>query len=116
MSVESKNETLQILGAGFGRTGTTSLKEALDILGFKCYHMREVFKSPGNAHAYLWIKAFEGNLTNYDLIFNSKPGEVKPYVASVDWPSTAVWEDLMEKYPNAKIILTLRDGENWYKR
>jgi hypothetical protein len=116
MSVDAKNETLKVIGAGFGRTGTASLKEALDILGFKCYHMQEVFKHHRNTHPDLWIKAFEGNLTDYDLIFNSKPGVVKPYVATVDWPSTAVWEDLMKKYPNAKIILTLRDSESWYKR
>jgi hypothetical protein len=116
MSADSKNETLKIMGAGFARTGTTSLTEALDILGFKCYNMHEVIKHHKNTHPNLWIKAFEGNLTDYDLIFDSKPGEVKPYTATVFWPSIAVWKDLMEKYPNAKIILTLRDGESWYKR
>ena len=116
MSVDSKNETLKIISVGFGRTGTTSLTDALHILGFKCYYMHEVFKHHKNTHPNLWIKAFEENFTNYDLIFDSKPGEVKPYDAAVFWPSIAVWEGLVEKYPNAKIILTLRDGESWYKR
>jgi hypothetical protein len=110
----AENETIKIIGTGYGRTGTTSLKDALNILGFKCYHMEEAFKHR-NTHAQLWIQAFDGNLPNYDLIFKSNE-EKESYDATVDWPSTTVWEDLWKKYPHAKIILTLRDGESWYKR
>ena len=117
MATEQKptSSTLKVIGAGFGRTGTTSLKEALNILGFKCYHMQEVFKHP--THSFLWIEAYEGKLTDYDLIFKGgKELENDPYTATCDWPSTTIWEELIEKYPDAKVILTLRDDESWYRR
>ena len=117
MKTDQKNTSpsIKVIGAGFGRTGTTSLKLALDILGFKCYHMQETVKHP--THSQLWIEAFEGKLTDYDLIFKGgKKLMNDPYTATCDWPSTAIWEQLMEKYPDAKVILTLRDAEGWYKR
>lgn len=111
------SRTIKVIGAGFGRTGTTSLKQALNILGFKCYHMQEILRK-NDDHLPLWVQAFEGKLTDYDLIFkySKKELETDPYTATVDWPSTAVYEKLMEQYPDAKVILTLRDAESWYKR
>ena len=117
MAADQKAESsiLKVIGAGFGRTGTTSLKVALDMLGFKCYHMQEVFKNP--THPKLWVEAYEGKLTDYDLIFKGeKELEGDPYTATCDWPSTVIWEELIKKYPDAKVILTLRDAEGWYKR
>ncbi|CAF1462875.1 unnamed protein product [Adineta steineri] len=116
MKTDQKNtsSTIKVIGAGFGRTGTTSLKVALNMLGFKCYHMQETGKHP--AHNELWIDAYEGKLTDYDLIFkDGKQLKNDPYIATCDWPSTAIWEQLMEKYPDAKVILTMRDAEGWYK-
>jgi hypothetical protein len=117
MTAEQKSisSTMKVIGAGFGRTGTTSLKVALNILGFKCYHMQEIIKNP--THSQLWIEAYEGKLTDYDIIFKGgKDLENDPYTATCDWPSTAIWEELIEKYPDAKVILTLRDADGWYKR
>jgi hypothetical protein len=116
MSSLSNNQTIKVIGAGFGRTGTASLRDALNILGFKCYHMREVMHNIKSSHANLWLQAYEGKLTDYDMIFKSSSKDQNPYTATVDWPSTTVYTKLMEQYPDAKVILTVRDPESWYKR
>lgn len=98
--------TLAVIGAGFGRTGTLSLKIALEMLGLgPCYHMMEVFKNPG--HAALWSAAADGDV-DWEKLFTG-------YQSTVDWPSTFFWRELTEVYPNAKVILTLRSTESWIK-
>jgi len=98
---------LKIIGAGFGRTGTLSLKAALEELGFgPCYHMTEVFNHP--EHVPLWLAATNGERIDWHDIFTG-------YQATVDWPSCAFYEELMQVYPNAKVILTTRDPEAWYE-
>jgi hypothetical protein len=99
--------TLQVIGAGFGRTGTMSLKMALEMLGFApCHHMIEVFQHPEQVP--LWDRAAKGETMNWDDIFSS-------YRASCDWPSCAFYKELADYYPNAKVILTLRDPKSWCK-
>jgi hypothetical protein len=96
---------LEVIGAGFGRTGTMSLKVALEELGFgPCYHMTEVFENP--EHVGQWEAAREGR-ANWEGLFLG-------YRAAVDWPAAAFYEDLMERYPDAKVILTVRDPDGWY--
>jgi hypothetical protein len=98
--------TLEVIGAGFGRTGTMSLKVALEELGFgPCYHMTEVLDNP--EHVEQWEAAPEGHV-NWEELFRG-------YRAAVDWPATAYYEELMESYPDAKVILTVRDPERWYE-
>lgn len=98
--------TLSVIGAGLGRTGTASLKVALEMLGFgKCHHMSEVFGSPEQIE--LWAKAAAGS-PDWPAIFNG-------YDAAVDFPTAAFWRELADFYPHAKIILSVRDPENWYK-
>jgi hypothetical protein len=98
---------LQVIGAGFGRTGTTSLKLALEMLGFgPCHHMQEVFPHPEQV-AY-WDRAAQGEKMNWDEVFAY-------YRSSCDWPSSAFYEELADYYPHAKVILTLRDPKAWYK-
>jgi len=95
-----------VIGAGFGRTGTMSLKVALEVLGFgPCYHMSEVFENP--EHVKQWEAARDGG-ANWEELFRG-------YRASVDWPGAAFYEELMERYPRAKVILTVRDREGWYE-
>ena len=97
---------LRIIGAGFGRTGTLSVKLALEKLGFSaCYHMAEVFSHPG--HAELWLRAWRGEAVWAELFDG--------FSAAVDWPVAAFWHRLMDYYPNARVLLTLRDGESWYR-
>jgi len=96
---------LKVIGAGFGRTGTLSLKLALEQLGFgPCYHMMEVFKNP-EAPSW-WIDAADGH-PNWPKIFDG-------YSATVDWPNATFYRELASYYPDAKVILTERDAEAWF--
>jgi hypothetical protein len=98
--------TLKVIGAGFGRTGTTSLKAALEQLGFsKCHHMQEVVKSSRQLD--YWQTLAEGGDVAWDEVFEG-------YQSSCDWPSCTYWEELSREYPEAKIILSLRDPERWH--
>ncbi len=98
---------LKVIGAGFGRTGTLSIKAALEELGFgPCYHMREVFDHP--KHVPLWDAAARGETVNWRELF-------KGYQATVDWPSCTFYKELMKVYPDAKVLLTVRDPEKWYE-
>ena len=98
---------LKVIGVGYARTGTFSLKLALDRLGFRCYHMFELFNRP--ADAALWLRAFDGEEREKMLreIFSG-------YEATVDFPSITFYRDLIKEYPHAKVILTMRDSSSWY--
>jgi hypothetical protein len=107
---DSRNEEdfmpLKIIGAGLGRTGTLSLKAALEELGFaKCYHMVEVLANA--EHTAFWNAAAAGESVDWDAHFEG-------YQATVDWPACNFYEQLMRRYPEAKVILTVRDPERWY--
>jgi hypothetical protein len=96
---------LRVIGAGFGRTGTTSLKAALEQLGFgKCHHMNEV---RGNQVA-AWQSIAEGGKPDWDTIFEG-------FESSCDFPSCTYWEELSAYYPDAKVILTVRDEGRWWE-
>lgn len=98
--------SLKVIGAGFGRTGTLSLKFALQELGFNpCHHMMEVFGKPD--HIALWQQAADGLPTDWDAVFEG-------YEAAVDWPVCAFWRELAEVYPDAKFILSKRDADRWF--
>jgi hypothetical protein len=98
---------VRIIGAGFGRTGTMSLKVALEELGYApCYHMVEVFAHP--EHAPLWQAAWRGEPVDWEAFLGG-------YEAAVDWPACSFYGELMERYPEAKVILTVRDPERWYE-
>lgn len=95
---------LQVIGAGLGRTGTASLKVALEQLGLgKCYHMGELII---NQDSDIWIQATQGNY-DWNRLFSG-------YGAAVDNPTCIFWRELAEYYPEAKIILTVRDANGWF--
>jgi hypothetical protein len=97
---------LKVIGAGFGRTGTLSLKFALEKLGFdKCYHMMEIPLVP--EHIPLWRAAAAGQSVDWESLFEG-------YQAAVDWPSCNFWRQQLQVFPEAKVILTRRDPEQWY--
>jgi len=103
----------EIIGAGFGRTGTLSLKIALEQLGFDpCYHMVEVLMPrPGvnDGHFAAWN----------DFAHGRKPMDwrwlFKGYRATVDFPACTYYKELLEVFPQAKVILSTRDSEKWFK-
>lgn len=98
--------SLSIIGAGFGRTGTASMKIALEQLGFgPCHHMKEVTTPEQKNY---WLAAAEGQIMDWDQVFEG-------YSSCVDWPAAFFWRELSEFYPGAKVILTVRDSESWYK-
>ena len=95
--------TLEVIGAGFGRTGTLSLKIALEKLGFeRCYHMAELMQHPH--HVQLWQLATRGEPIDWPALYQG-------YRASVDWPSCNFWEIQLRQFPDARVILTERDPE-----
>ena len=97
---------LSLIGAGFGRTGTNSLKLALEVLGFApCYHMNEVFDHPD--HAILWKDKVLGGALDWESILSN-------YHAAVDWPVCSYWQELSDYYPDAKVLLSVRDPEKWF--
>lgn len=98
---------LKVIGAGFFRTGTLSLKQALEDLGFKrCYHFVEVLENP--AHIPIWQAAAKGDPIDWDKL-------LAEYQATVDAPAFHYYRELMDLYPEAKVILTVRSPESWYK-
>jgi Sulfotransferase domain len=98
--------TIKVVGAGLGRTGTHSLKLALEqLLGGPCYHMVEVLPRP--EHIALWHQAIRGEAPDWDELLAG-------FVATVDWPGAAVWRELLAAYPDAVVVLSVRDSpETW---
>lgn len=98
--------TLKVIGAGLGRTGTLSLKFALEHLGFgPCYHMTEVFAG-ARRNIPLWLDAVSGK-PDWDTVFAG-------YASTTDYPACSYWRELAEYYPHAKVILTVRDADSWF--
>jgi hypothetical protein len=98
---------LRVIGAGVGRTGTSSLKLALEeLLGVPCYHMYEALRRP--AHIPLWHGAVRGELPDWDHLYED-------FGATVDWPGAAFWEPLSAAHPDALVLLSVRaSADAWF--
>jgi len=97
---------LKVIGAGLGRTGTLSLKLALEHLGFgPCYHMIEIM-SAGQLRFPQWLQVVHG-APDWDAIFDG-------FASTVDYPTCTYWRELAAHYPEAKVILSTRDAEGWF--
>ncbi len=98
---------LKVIGAGFGRTGTDSMKAALEEIGLgPCHHMKELLADPDQMQHWRWIAA--GNTPDWDETFAN-------YRSAVDWPSAFYWRELAAHFPDARVLLTLRSAESWYE-
>ncbi|RJL31346.1 sulfotransferase family protein [Bailinhaonella thermotolerans] len=98
---------LEVIGSGHGRTGTDSLRRALDLLGFgPTYHMKEVIGRPERYRH--WIDVARGRPVDWEEVFRG-------YRSTTDFPAGAYWRPLMERYPDAKVVHTTRDPEEWYE-
>ena len=94
--------TLRVIGAGVGRTGTLSLKGALEtLLGGSCYHMKEVFDHPSDIA--VWQDAASDRLVPWHDLLGD-------YVATTDFPACLFWRELMEVYPDAMVLLSTRES------
>jgi hypothetical protein len=97
---------VRVIGVGVGRTGTLSLKAALERLGYgPCFHGRHVLDHPDRLP--LWQAAAAGEPVDWRALFDG-------YESSVDWPGAAFWRPLVEAFPAAKVILTVRGAQGWY--
>lgn len=98
--------TLDIIGTGFGRTGTDSMRHALNMLGVgPTHHMLEIGQETEmSAH---WRALINGAQPEWETLFAG-------YSACVDWPSAHYWRSLIEVYPQAKVLLTMRSAESWW--
>jgi hypothetical protein len=97
---------LDVIGVGLGRTGTLSLKVALEMLGFRpCYHMVEVWANPPCMSD--WVAAANGR-ADWEKLFAG-------YKATVDYPGCHFWRELIAAYPQAKVVLTVREPRSWFE-
>jgi hypothetical protein len=99
---------LRVVGAGLGRTGTNSLKLALErLIGGRCYHMIELFERPDDLAG--WRGAVRGNPPDWRTF-------PAGYTATVDWPACAFWDGLADAHPDAIVLLSVRDSaEQWWR-
>ena len=99
---------LRVIGAGVSRTGTTSLKLALErLLDGPCYHMYEVMRHPD--HVAAWQAAVRGGAPAWDQLYAG-------FVATVDFPGAAFWSELHRAYPEALVLLSVREsGDDWFR-
>lgn len=98
--------SIKIIGAGLPRTGTNTLKEALEKLGFqKTYHMKELLAHPENIH--YWETLRDTKTTDWDKLYDG-------YQATVDFPCYPWYKEHMKRYPDAKVIFSTRPFESWY--
>jgi len=98
---------LRVIGAGVGRTGTLSLKEALErLLDEPCYHMMEVFGHP--EHIPVWHAAARDQPVDWHRLLAG-------YAASVDWPGASFWPELVHVFPDALVVLSVRDPAAWWE-
>ncbi len=99
--------SINVIGAGYGRTGTRSLKLALEELGYgACYHMEELLSNPGGVTH--WKNAMNNTRVDWDTLFSG-------YHSVVDFPGCLYYKELAEYYPDSKVILSMRDAESWYE-
>jgi hypothetical protein len=100
--------TLRVVGPGLGRTGTYSLKLALErLLGGPCHHMAEVLTDP-ERHLALWAPVLRGEEVDWEEVFAG-------YVAQVDFPGAAFWPEISRAFPDALVLLSTRPAEAWYR-
>jgi hypothetical protein len=98
--------TIKAIGAGLGRTGTTSFKAAMEMLGFgPCYHMVEVINNPSAIE--FWRRAGDGDLGDLATVFEG-------YQSSCDWPTARWYREQAERWPDAKVVLNVRDPDAWF--
>jgi hypothetical protein len=96
---------MKVIGAGVGRTGTYSLKLAINRLGLgPCHHMEEVLHNRP-VQLPLWVAAASGE-PDWDAIYDG-------YESAVDWPTAGFFRELSVAYPQAKFVLTHRSPESW---
>src|SRR5215204_6870182 len=101
---QTKRRRMKLIGAGLPRTATTTQMIALEMLGLPSYHMRDMMADMSTSVPQ-YRQALEGN-GDWDEIFDGKE-------STVDWPASYHWRELMDVYPDAKVLLSVRSAESW---
>jgi hypothetical protein len=98
---------MKVIGAGFGRTGTMSLKAALEQIGFgPCFHMIDLVRDPSALPP--WKAAAAGERVDWSEVLEG-------WESTVDWPGCTYWKQMAETWPQAKVLLNVREPEAWYR-
>ena len=97
---------MQVIGAGFGRTGTMSMQAALQVLGYRCYHMKEVTEHADHLQAWHQFVAGRASM-DWQTLF-------KDFEATVDFPACIYYRELLREFPHAKVVLNVRDPDRWF--
>jgi hypothetical protein len=100
---------VKVIGVGFGRTGTMSLKAALERLGAgPCFHMIELIMGERSERDLAqWVKVADGT-ADWHEVFDG-------WEATVDWPAAARWREICDAFPDAAVLLNVREFEAWYR-
>jgi hypothetical protein len=99
--------SLRVVGAGWPRTGTTSLKIALEtLLSSRCYHMYDLFAEPRQIE--VWEQALDGDMSGVHAVLSG-------YGAALDWPASFFWRELLDANPDAVVLLSVRDPLDWWE-
>ena len=99
--------SLKVIGAGLPRTGTASLKSAFEILGFgECLHMETLFNNPQLVDH--WVTFFNTGTTDFAALFDG-------FQSTSDFPGALLYREILEQYPDVKVVLGVRDPEEWYE-
>ncbi|MFG1705829.1 sulfotransferase family protein [Nonomuraea sp. M3C6] len=97
---------MTVIGAGFPRTGTSSMKAALERLGFgPCHHMFDILTNPARVDR--WLPLTTGAQVDWEHVFEG-------FRSTQDWPASFFWREHAQAYPEAKVVLTVRDPHAWY--
>jgi len=101
---------VKVIGVGFGRTGTMSLKAALEQLGAgPCFHMIEMIMGERSERDLpYWQQAAAGEAVHWRAAFDG-------WESTVDWPAAACWREICAAFPEAPVLLNVRDFEPWYR-
>jgi Sulfotransferase domain len=98
---------MKVIGAGYGRMGTMSIKAALEQLGYgPCLHMIDVIRNPELRHPF--VDAIEGRDVDWEDAFEG-------WESTIDWPACTFWREHHETWPDLPVLLNIRDKEAWYK-
>lgn len=98
---------MRLIGAGFGRTGTMSLKGALELIGYgPSFHMIDLLRTPELLPP--WAAAARGEPVDWRAALDG-------WGSTVDWPGCTFWEQHLQTWPEAKVLLNVRDAEGWYR-
>jgi hypothetical protein len=101
---------MKVIGVGFGRTGTMSLKQALADLGAgPCFHMIDLIVGERRARDLpYWVKVADGEPVDWNEVFDG-------WESTVDWPAASVWRQVADAFPEAPVLLNVRDFDGWYR-